>query len=381
MNLSVCEAPMLHLTWYRSVYVKYELFFYPTKLCWLGGILKSEHCCKRHWNTALPLPEQQTKNIFGHFFTFQNTLEKTSSLEMAETELYIIMLTFITWIHSCLSHIYLQHMVGLSQNTRLVRWKVHHTIWSVETFLYRSSESSLKAHIIYYHLSACRPKLNILKYLSPTIQCSVTLTYPRDRIRHITERTVQTNKKMCVKALHDYIIRALLQPCFPQGLHVASNKVDVWLLIPKRFHVKVCELSCNLKLKNRISHISGVCLNTPGCCVDHVSAESSNLMLINLLQALLWQSLQDRSPGCPVYVVRSHLECLVPFDIFSQTHLIIGHIESGDVPAFAHQLTEHVAVTSAATAEIQHPAALHTLGDSQTTAIVPEKKEEKESVT
>lgn len=53
---------------------------------------------------------------------------------------------------------------------------------------------------------------------------------------------------MCVKALHDYIIRVLLQACFPQGLDVSLNKIHIWLLVPKRLHVTVYIFSCNLKL-------------------------------------------------------------------------------------------------------------------------------------
>lgn len=135
MKLSVREAPTLHPTGNMRVYVKSELFPYPTKLCCLEGILKSGHCCKRHWNTALPLPEKQTKTYLDIFHISEPPGEnKQSGSGWNSTAHYYI---HIYNIHSCFGWDawkpkYLQYMVGLSQNTSLIRWKVHHTIWSVK---------------------------------------------------------------------------------------------------------------------------------------------------------------------------------------------------------------------------------------------------------
>lgn len=53
-------------------------------------------------------------------------------------------------------------------------------------------------------------------------------------------------------------------------------------------------------------------------------------------------------------------------------YLVLGHVNAGDVALLAHQLTQHVAVPPAPTAQVQYPAALQALRHHQATAIVPE---------
>jgi len=60
---------------------------------------------------------------------------------------------------------------------------------------------------------------------------------------------------------------------------------------------------------------------------------------------------------------------------FKGTDLIFSHVDACDMSLLSNELAEHVAIPSTPTAEIKHPGALQTLGDHQTTAIVPERME------
>lgn len=54
-------------------------------------------------------------------------------------------------------------------------------------------------------------------------------------------------------------------------------------------------------------------------------------------------------------------------------YLVLGHVDASDMAVLAHQLTQHIAVSPASTAQVQYPAALQTLRHNQTAAIVPER--------
>lgn len=60
---------------------------------------------------------------------------------------------------------------------------------------------------------------------------------------------------------------------------------------------------------------------------------------------------------------------------FKGIDLIFSHVDACDMSLLSYELAEHVAIPSTPTAEIKHPAALQTLRDHQTTAIVPERTE------
>ena len=60
-------------------------------------------------------------------------------------------------------------------------------------------------------------------------------------------------------------------------------------------------------------------------------------------------------------------------------YLLFSHINPSNVTLLPHQLTQHIAVPPSSTAQVQNPAALHTLGHHQTTASVPEGKPNRQS--
>lgn len=56
-------------------------------------------------------------------------------------------------------------------------------------------------------------------------------------------------------------------------------------------------------------------------------------------------------------------------------YLDLRHVNASDVTLLPHQLTEHVAIPAASTAQVQDPATLQGLGYHQATTIVPVEEE------